>query len=80
MNLELESVDIDVLSILEQEICVDAKMFAGTQMLSWTMRVNERRSRRQGELFHADMLSMKQQPGDSDTTFHLDLEACNCEL
>ena len=79
VNHELKSADNNVLSILEQEICADAKIFAGTQMSSWTMRVNEKRSRVQGEVFYADMLSMGQRPDNSNATFYIDVETCKCE-
>ena len=77
MNLKIK--DDDILSILEQEICTDAQVFAGTQMSSWTMRVIEKRFRKKGEAFHEEMLNMSIRPNNSNETFYIDVEVCNCE-
>jgi len=73
------SLENDVVSVLEQEICTEAEIFAGTQMSSWTLRVNEKRARGRNQIFNADMLNMGKRPDESNTTFYMDVEACECE-
>tara|TARA_B100000519_G_scaffold152684_1_gene133744 strand:+ start:3449 stop:4681 length:1233 start_codon:yes stop_codon:yes gene_type:complete len=74
------SSDNDVLSILEQEICAEADIFAGTQMSSWTERVIEKRFMNQGHIFKRDKSDLLSHPDPSNRTLYFDVEVCACEL
>lgn len=70
----------DVVSILEQEICAEADIFAGTQMSSWTERVIEKRFMSEDRIFKRDKANMQSRPDSSNKSFYFDVEVCSCEL
>ena len=74
------SSDNDVLSILEQEICADADVFAGTQMSSWTERVIEKRFINQSRVYKRNKFYLLPRPDSLNRTLYFDVEVCACEL
>lgn len=70
----------DVLSILEQEICAEADIFAGTQMSSWTERVIEKRFMSEDRVFKRNKSNLLSRPDTSNKTLYFDVEVCGCEL
>jgi len=79
-ELLYNKVDNDVISRVEQQICVDAHVFAGTQMSSWTTRVIEERFLRRNEVFVQDKYNLLRRPDrDENQTFYFDVETCDCD-
>ena len=71
--------DNDVVSRVEQELCVEAEVFAGTMYSSWTGTVIEERFSKQNIFFIQDRLNFRRQPDPFNRTFYLDIESCDCD-
>lgn len=69
----------DILSILEQEICIEAEIFAGTQMSSWSERVIEKRFSKEGKVFSRNKFEMDLNLDPSGKNLYFDVEVCECE-
>ena len=71
-------IDNDVVSRIEQQICVDAFIFAGTQMSSWTTRVIEERFLRDDRIFVLNKTNLEVKPDKfSNQTLYFDVEVCD---
>ena len=73
--------DNDVISRLEQQICVDSHVFAGTQKSSWTTTVIEERLEQTKEhnRFFFNKTSIFEVEKEKSKTLFFDVEVCNCE-
>ena len=69
----------DVISRVEQQLCTEAEIFAGTLMSSWTGTVVEERLLKHGFFFMQDEFNRNLRPDPENRTFYLDAESCNCE-
>ncbi len=73
-------IDNDVVSRIEQQICADAHIFAGTQMSSWTTRVIEERFLRDDKIFIQNKTNLQGKPDKlSNQTLYFDVEICECD-
>mmetsp|Transcript_5393 Transcript_5393/g.15794 ORF Transcript_5393/g.15794 Transcript_5393/m.15794 type:complete len:448 (+) Transcript_5393:313-1656(+) len=72
--------DNDIISVVEQEICSEANLFAGTQMSSWTERVIEKRFSNLGRIFSGNKLDRNKRLDSLNTTYYFDVEVCACEI
>lgn len=75
MNLE----ENDVTSRIEQQLCTEAEIFAGTLQSSWTGTVIEERLLKHDFFFMQDKFKLNLRPDPENRTFYLDVESCNCE-
>ena len=71
--------DNDIVSRVEQQICTEAKLFAGTLMSSWTSSVIEERFKSHEYFFIQDKYKPLRRPDPQNQTFYIDVEACNCD-
>jgi len=69
----------DVLSRVEQEICVEAEVFAGTLYSSWTGTVIEERFSKHNLFFMQNKRDIRRRPDPRNRTFYLDIESCDCD-
>ncbi|CAL6332744.1 unnamed protein product [Bathycoccus prasinos] len=73
-------IDNDVISRIEQQLCVDALIFAGTQMSSWTTRVIEERFLQDDKIFIQNKTKLQGKPcAHSNRTLYFDVEVCECD-
>jgi hypothetical protein len=73
--------DNDVVSRVEQHICAEASVFAGTQMSSWTTRVVEERLFKKNMVNVVDVRNISSKPDKIfNRTLYFDVEACGCEF
>ena len=71
-------IDNDVISRIEQQICADALIFAGTQMSSWTTKVIEERFLQDDKIFTQNKTSLRGKPDMfSNRTLYFDVEVCD---
>lgn len=71
--------DNDIVSRVEQQLCTEAKLFAGTLMSSWTSSVIEERFKNHESFFIQDKYKHIRRPDPDNRTFYIDVEACNCD-
>ena len=71
--------DNDILSRVEQQLCSEATIFAGTLTSSWTSSVIEERFKHHESIFVQDKFNIIKRPDPQNRTFYLDIEACNCD-
>lgn len=71
--------DNDILSRVEQQLCSEATIFAGTLTSSWTSSVIEERFKHHESIFVQDKFNITKRPDPQNRTFYLDIEACNCD-
>jgi len=69
----------DISSRVEQQICTESYIFAGTSMSSWTSSVIEERFRDRKSFFVQDKFNMIRRPDPENRTLYFDVEVCNCE-
>jgi len=73
-------IDNDVISRIEQQLCVDALIFAGTQMSSWTTQVIKERFLQDDKIFIQNKTKLQGKPDAySDRTLYFDVEVCDCD-
>ncbi|CAL6332076.1 unnamed protein product [Bathycoccus prasinos] len=72
--------DNDIISRVEQQLCTESKLFAGTLASSWTSSVIEERLKSQDNFFMQDKYNPIRRPDIRNQTFYLDIEVCKCEL
>jgi len=71
--------DNDIVSRIEQEICVTSYIFAGTSMSSWTSNVIEERFKDRSSFFIQNKFEIIRRPDPYNKTLYFDIEVCNCE-
>ena len=69
----------DVVSRIEQQLCMESSVFLGTSMSSWTSSVVEERFRNRISFFAQDKYSLMRRPDPMNQTLYFDIEVCNCE-
>jgi hypothetical protein len=73
------SLDQDLISRVEQQLCMEAEVFAGTLTSSWTSTVVENRLNYRDEFFVQDKQNFNFHPDPRNRTFYMDVESCNCD-
>lgn len=74
------SLDQDLVSRVEQQICIEAEVFAGTLTSSWTSTVVENRLNYRDQFFVQDKQNFNVRPDPRNRTFYMDVESCNCDI
>ena len=69
----------DITSRVEQQLCTESEIFAGTLQSSWTGTVIEERLLKHDFFFMQDKFKVNLRPDPENRTFYLDAESCNCE-
>jgi hypothetical protein len=72
--------DNEIVSRVEQQLCSEAEVFAGTIMSSWTSSVIEERLKLYDKFFVQEKYNITKRPDPLNKTFYMDIESCNCDL
>ena len=72
--------DNEIVSRMEQQLCSEAEVFAGTIMSSWTSSVIEERLKLYDKFFVQEKYNITKRPDPLNKTFYMDIESCNCDL
>ena len=68
------------MSRVEQQLCIEAEVFAGTLTSSWTSTVVENRLNYGDNFFVQDKHNYNFRPDPRNKTFYMDVESCKCDL